>query len=106
AGFKVDVVSTPPRSELVQFVTIVFTDIERNTEILSRLGDAAWRELLREHERITRRLLEEHRGAEIKTIGDAFMASFGSATAALECAVALQRASAARKESTADPIPV
>ncbi|TMB87958.1 MAG: adenylate/guanylate cyclase domain-containing protein, partial [Chloroflexi bacterium] len=49
---------------------------------------------------------EQHRGAEIKTIGDAFMASFGSATAALECAVALQRAFAARNESTADPIQV
>jgi len=106
SDFKDDSVPPPPRSALGQFVTIVFTDIERNTEILSRLGDAAWRELLREHERITRRLLEEHRGAEIKTIGDAFMASFGSATAALECAVALQLAFAARNESTAEPIQV
>jgi pimeloyl-ACP methyl ester carboxylesterase len=34
--------------------TVIFTDIERNTEILQRLGDAAWRKLLREHETITR----------------------------------------------------
>jgi class 3 adenylate cyclase len=86
------------------FVTIVFTDIERNTEILRRLGDAAWRDLLREHEQITRGLLKQHGGAEIKTIGDAFMASFRSATAALGCAVDLQRAFAARNESAAEPI--
>jgi class 3 adenylate cyclase len=87
-------------------VTIVFTDVERNTEILQRLGDAAWRDLLRDHERITRDLLQQHAGAEIKTIGDAFMASFGSATKAVACAIALQRAFAARNEKAAEPIRV
>ena len=72
--------------------TIVFTDLERNTELLQRLGDAAWREILREHERITRDLLKQHGGDEIKTIGDSFMASFASPTKALDCSIALQRA--------------
>src|SRR5437870_869413 len=106
ADFKDDSVPPPPRSAPGQFVTIVFTDIERNTEILSRLGDAAWRELLREHERITRRLLEEHRGAEIKTIGDAFMASFGSVTKAVECAVALQKVFEERNASADEAVQV
>lgn len=87
-------------------VTIVFTDVERNTEILQRLGDAAWRDLLREHERITRELLRQHAGDEIKTIGDAFMASFGSATKAIECAIALQRAFAMRNETATEQIRV
>jgi class 3 adenylate cyclase/alpha-beta hydrolase superfamily lysophospholipase len=87
-------------------LTIMFTDIERNTELLARLGDAAWRGLLREHEGITRDLLKRHGGAEIKTIGDAFMASFGSASNALECAIALQRAFAARNATAAVPIRV
>ena len=100
ADFKDDSVPPPPRSALGQFVTIVFT------EILSRLGDAAWRELLREHERITRRLLEQHRGAEIKTIGDAFMASFGSVTKAVECAVALQKAFEERNASADEAVQV
>ena len=68
--------------------TIVFTDIEANTELLQRLGDERWRALLREHETIMRAELARHGGAEIKTMGDAFMASFGSAARALECAVA------------------
>jgi class 3 adenylate cyclase len=89
-----------------QPVTIVFTDIERNTQILDRLGDAKWRELLREHELITRDLLKKHGGAEVKTIGDAFMASFASPTSALECSVALQRAFASRNEQADEPIVV
>jgi class 3 adenylate cyclase len=53
--------------------------------------------VLREHERITRDVLKAHDGAEVKTMGDGFMASFGSVTKAVECAVALQRAFAGRE---------
>lgn len=97
---------SPPVGTKREVVTIVFTDVERNTEILQRLGDVVWRDLLREHERITRDLLKQHAGEEIKTIGDAFMASFGSTTQALECAVAVQRAFAARNETALEPIRV
>jgi len=86
--------------------TILFTDVEGSTALTERLGDAKARDLLREHERITRQALKEHDGAEVKTLGDGFMASFGSATKALECAIALQRAFAARNESAAEPIRV
>jgi class 3 adenylate cyclase len=73
------------------FRTILFTDLQGHTEMMARLGDAQGREVLREHERITRQCLRTHGGAEIKTMGDGFMASFGSAQKALECASALQR---------------
>jgi len=72
--------------------TILFTDVEGSTALTDRLGDAAAREVMREHERITREALKAHGGSEVKTMGDGFMASFGSATKALECAVAIQRA--------------
>ena len=75
-----------------RFQTILFTDVEGSTALTERLGDAKARELLREHESITRDALSEHGGAEVKTMGDGFMASFSSATGALECAIALQRA--------------
>jgi class 3 adenylate cyclase/pimeloyl-ACP methyl ester carboxylesterase len=81
------------------FRTILFTDIEGSTAMTQRLGDAKARELLREHERITRDCLRTHGGAEVKTMGDGFMASFPSATKALECAVAIQRAFAQRSAS-------
>jgi len=50
------------------------------------------REVLREHERITREVLKAHGGTEVKTMGDGFLASFPSVTRAVECAIALQRA--------------
>jgi class 3 adenylate cyclase len=72
--------------------TILFTDIVGHTEMMQRLGDEKGREVLREHERITREVLKANGGAEVKTMGDGFMASFGSVTKAVECAIALQKA--------------
>jgi class 3 adenylate cyclase/pimeloyl-ACP methyl ester carboxylesterase len=76
--------------------TVLFTDLVGHTEMMSRLGDQRGREVLREHETITRNVLKTHGGTEVKTIGDGFMASFGSVTKAVECAIALQRAFAER----------
>jgi class 3 adenylate cyclase len=72
--------------------SVLFTDLVGHTEMMSRLGDERGRQVLREHERITREVLASHGGTEVKTMGDGFMASFGSVTRAVECAVALQRA--------------
>jgi class 3 adenylate cyclase len=77
------------------FRTVLFTDVEGSTAMTQRLGDARAREVLREHERIVREALKAHGGSELKTMGDGFMASFSSATRALECSIAMQRAFAA-----------
>jgi class 3 adenylate cyclase/pimeloyl-ACP methyl ester carboxylesterase len=82
-----------PDHELAStFRTILFTDLVGHTEMMRRLGDERGRAVLREHERITRDLLKQHGGAEVKTMGDGFMASFGSVMKAMDCAIALQRA--------------
>ncbi len=96
--------SEPAAAEPSGFRTILFTDIVGHTAMTQRLGDAEAREVLREHERITRDELKSHGGSEVKTMGDGFMASFSSATKALDCAVAVQRAFAERNESAAEPI--
>jgi class 3 adenylate cyclase len=88
------------------FRTILFTDVEGSTAITQRLGDARAREVLREHERIVREALKSHGGSELKVMGDGFMASFSSATRALESAIAMQRAFAAHNESAEEPIRV
>jgi class 3 adenylate cyclase len=80
------------------------TDVEGSTALTDRLGDAKARELLREHERMVREALKSHGGSEVKTLGDGFMASFSSATKALECAIAVQRAFAAHNEAAQQPI--
>ena len=86
--------------------TVLFTDIVGHTEMMQRLGDERGRDVLREHERITRDLLKQHGGAEVKTMGDGFMASFASVTKAMDCAIALQRAFAARNDAAAEPLHV
>jgi len=72
--------------------TILFSDIVEHTAMMGRLGDKAGRDVLREHEELTRDVLRTHGGDEIKTMGDGFMASFSSPAGAVECAIALQRA--------------
>jgi len=86
--------------------TILFTDVVGSTAMTQRLGDAKARELLREHERITREALEAHGGSEVKAMGDGFMASFASAAKALECSIAIQRAFAERNESAEEAVNV
>ena len=88
------------------FRTVLFTDVEGSTSLSQRLGDARAREVLRAHERIVRDALRSHQGAEVKTMGDGFMASFSSATRALECAIAMQRAFAEHNESAEEPMRV
>jgi class 3 adenylate cyclase len=85
------------------FRTVLFTDLVGHTEMMSRLGDEAGRAVLREHETITRNVLKQHGGTEIKTMGDGFMASFGSVTRAVECAIALQRAFAEYNSQLSTP---
>ena len=60
--------------------------------------------VLRDHERITRELLRTHGGTEVKTMGDGFMASFDSATRAVECAIDLQRSFAGRNNTASEPM--
>jgi class 3 adenylate cyclase len=71
--------------------------------MMSRLGDEKGRDVLREHERITREVLKANGGTEVKTMGDGFMASFGSVTRAVECAIALQKAFEEWNTTTAHP---
>ncbi len=109
AALAVEFLGTTERAESVEpgaFRTILFTDVEGSTALTERLGDAKARELLREHERIVREALKAHGGSEVKTMGDGFMASFSSATKALECAIALQRSFAERNDSAEEPIKV
>lgn len=85
---------------------ILFTDLENHTVMMQRLGDEQGRAVLREHEIITREALAAYGGSEVKTMGDSFMASFGSATRALECAIAIQKAFADRNATTDEPLSV
>jgi class 3 adenylate cyclase len=81
----------PSASSPSAFRAVFFSDLVGHTDMMYSLGDQRGREVLREHEQITREVLHEHGGTEIKALGDGFMASFSRITSALDCAVALQR---------------
>lgn len=72
-------------------ITIVFSDIESSTERATAMGDAAWFELLEEHNRIIRGELTTYGGREVKSIGDGFMLVFPSVSRALRFVTAVQR---------------
>jgi len=99
----VPVPSAQPADIVPSLRTILFTDLEGHTAMMQRLGDEQGRALLREHERLTREALATHGGTEVKAMGDGFMASFGSAQRALECAMALQRSFHAEESPTSNP---
>jgi class 3 adenylate cyclase len=77
----------------------MFTDIVGSTELLERLGDSPWLELLRGHNTLVREQVRLHHGREIKATGDGFMLAFSSARAGLRCAIAIQRELGERRRS-------
>jgi len=72
--------------------TILFTDIVGSTELISRLGDSKWRDLLQRHHATVRRELSRFRGRELDTAGDGFFAAFDGPARAVQAATAIRDA--------------
>jgi pimeloyl-ACP methyl ester carboxylesterase len=72
--------------------TVMFTDIVGSTERASEIGDRRWRELLDEHEWLTRSELDRFQGHEVKTTGDGVLATFDGPARAIRCATAVASA--------------
>lgn len=101
--------STPIESERATqgTVTLMFSDMSGFTEMTERLGDRQAFEVVEAHNAIVRKELQSHGGRELELQGDGFLLVFDAATAAVHCAVAIQRAFAAYSaEHPAQPIGV
>jgi class 3 adenylate cyclase len=72
--------------------TFLFTDIVDSTRLLATLGDEKWQRLLARHNELVSEQIGENGGEVIKHTGDGFFASFDSPKAAIDAAVAIQRA--------------
>ncbi len=70
--------------------TILFTDMVDSTATTQRMGDAGAQDLVRAHNAVVRDSLRAFGGVEIKHTGDGIMATFPSASRALNCALAIQ----------------
>jgi class 3 adenylate cyclase len=71
-------------------LTVMFTDIVGSTDRAVDLGDRRWRDLLDTHQVVVRRELTRHRGNEVNTTGDGFLATFDGPARAIRCAVRMR----------------
>lgn len=72
-------------------MAVLFTDMEASTAMTSAMGDVRAQELVRTHDAVVRRAIKESAGSEVKHTGDGILASFASISAAVACAVTIQR---------------
>ena len=71
--------------------TFMFTDIVTSTDLVGVMGDDAWSEVLRWHDRELRSAFAEHGGEEVAHTGDGFFVAFERPRDGIECAVDIQR---------------
>ncbi len=71
--------------------TVLFTDVVASTELLERVGDAAYRQLRVDHERSVRLAVETAGGRLMTVTGDGTFSVFDSPMKAVRCAEAICR---------------
>lgn len=75
-----------------QLATVMLTDIVGSTVLASERGDAAWVQLVRQHDEVVREHLDTFRGREVDRTGDGFLATFDGPARAVTCAARLAEA--------------
>ena len=87
-------------------VTVLFTDLVGSTALSSRLAPDDGDRLREQHFATLREAIAAHGGTEVKNLGDGLMVAFDVASAALECAEAMQQAVARSNRASADPLAI
>jgi class 3 adenylate cyclase len=72
--------------------TFLFTDIVGSTRLLETLGNDKWRKLLARHNELLEEQIANCGGEVVQQTGDGYFATFATPRAALEAAIAIQRA--------------
>jgi class 3 adenylate cyclase len=75
----------PERTSTRQFGTVLFTDIVDSTRRSAAVGDSNWQAVLDSHDRITRGLIDQHRGRVVKSTGDGLLAVFEVPSQGVAC---------------------
>lgn len=92
-----------PGEELaIASLAVLFTDLKGSTDLYQRAGDGRAFSFVQNHFRYLTETVTACRGGVVKTMGDAIMATFGSARDAVEAAVRMQRGWADFKEGRPD----
>jgi class 3 adenylate cyclase len=66
--------------------TVLFTDIVGSTELATRLGDAAWKQMLAAHDERAQAEIARFGGVYIASTGDGLLATFDGPARAVRCA--------------------
>ncbi|MGJ4913997.1 adenylate/guanylate cyclase domain-containing protein [Bradyrhizobium sp. HKCCYLRH2060] len=97
--FKADNLNIDQRLKITS-LTFLFTDLKSSTALYERVGDLAAFDLVRAHFRALLEIINAEKGAVVKTIGDAVMATFikpeHALAAGLRMRAAMQRLNAER----------
>ena len=72
--------------------TVLFTDIVDSTATAATMGDAKWRALLEEHDRIAKGIIGRFRGTYVRGTGDGLLATFDGPARGVRCAEAIVQA--------------
>jgi class 3 adenylate cyclase len=73
-------------------LTFLFSDLKDSTELYERVGDLVAFDLVNEHFRLLQEIIASERGAVVKTIGDAVMATFETPDRAIAAAIRMREA--------------
>jgi class 3 adenylate cyclase len=71
---------------------VLFTDIVDSTSHVRQLGDAGWLQLLERHNALSRGLVREFGGTDVRITGDGLLTVFPEPAAGIECARAMMSA--------------
>jgi class 3 adenylate cyclase len=79
-------------------MTILFSDIKGSTKFAEKRGDVEYMAMIDRHNRVLFPVIEAEGGVVVKTIGDAILARFDDAVAAVKAAAGMQRALASDRK--------
>jgi class 3 adenylate cyclase len=89
--YRTDTLDVDQRLKITS-LSFLFTDLKGSTELYERVGDLVAYDLVRAHFRTLNEIVAAERGAVVKTIGDAVMATFPTPDRAMAAALKMREA--------------
>jgi class 3 adenylate cyclase len=89
--YRTDTLAIGQRLKILS-LTFLFSDLKGSTELYERVGDLVAFDLVNEHFRLLQEIIASERGAVVKTIGDAVMATFETPDRAIAAAIRMREA--------------
>jgi class 3 adenylate cyclase len=89
--YRTDTLAIGQRLKIMS-LTFLFSDLNDSTALYERVGDLVAFDLVNEHFRLLQEIIASERGAIVKTVGDAVMATFETPDRAIAAAIRMREA--------------